>query len=257
MDRKKLLEWISHQPQDTRLACRQVLDVLFRVERDRIDSCTSFLTPDIAKQTEALTAHFPALTTTLFPIGCERTLLCIGTDDLDPEQIADVTVLRIESRKPLSHRDILGAVLSTGITRDRTGDIRLSDDTAEIMVKESVASFLTDSLGKIANETVRTTDLRSQQFSIEERAPEEKKIIVSSMRLDAVTAALMPASRDKAQQKIRKGEVKANHLVQYNPTTILKTGDVLSLRGFGRFEIASEEGLTKKGNFVVRIYHKQ
>ena len=40
------------------------------------------------------------------------------------------------------------------------------------------------------------------------------------------------------------------------PDTKVKTGDRVSVRGFGRFEIKTEAGLSKKGkiNLLVSVY---
>ena len=54
---------------------------------------------------------------------------------------------------------------------------------------------------------------------------------------------------------IAAGRVEVNWTVEENPSHMLKEGDMLSVRGFGRMRLAAALGETKKGR--IRIVIKQ
>ncbi len=257
MDKSKLLDWIARQPQDSRNACRQLLDSLNRVERGAASACTLFLSPEVAQAVPSLVAHFPQLYTALLPEGCERRILCISHEPIDSDSEVDITVLEIHFDEPIQHKDILGATLATGMNRDRMGDIRIGERRAEMMVKSGMADFLIDTLGQIGRTPVRVANRHMATFSLSEGEAEVLRVIVSSERLDAVVAQLTHTSREKAQTRIRRGEVKLNHLVDYQTSRLMQPGDTLSIRGFGRYNYRSVDGATKKGNRVLLIEHKK
>lgn len=253
MDKKKLLNWIAAQPEAQRLAARQLLDALVRAARSGTGSCTLFMDPEALKNAESVTAHFPDVQTEALPEGAERRVICIQT----PRDAAEITVLAIDGDDELRHRDILGAVLATGVVRDRVGDIRTDGNRAEIMVKDSVAGFLAESLRQIGRQSVRVTDTFRREFLIAQDEGELSRIVVASVRLDAVTAAVTHLARQKAQQKIRKGDVKKNHTVCTDAAQALAAGDLLSIRGYGRYRIVVQEGTTRKGNLFFTVSHSK
>lgn len=255
MDKKKLLDWISAQPEEHRITCRQILDLFARSRRDRTSLCTQFLTPEEIGYAKSLAAHFPDLETVYLPEDAERQLLCVTASDQPVRPESEISILRIEADDTLAHRHILGSVLATGIVRDRIGDIRIQDNTAEIMVRTSVAGLLLDTLGRIGRQPVTVSRRESGVFSIAEKEGETRRVIVPSTRLDAVIAAITNQSRSRAQAMIRRGEIKRNHTVVYDLKRSTDPGDVLSVRGFGRYTFLSQEGLTKKGNLVLTVSH--
>ena len=79
----------------------------------------------------------------------------------------------------------------------------------------------------------------------------ELRDTVASPRLDAVVAALAGLSRGESARRILTGLVSVNHLPQ-TAVSVVKAGDVLSLRGTGRFVIDDLSGVTRKGRLVLR-----
>ena len=73
-------------------------------------------------------------------------------------------------------------------------------------------------------------------------------ITVSSMRLDAIVSDLIRVSRAKALPMIRSGQCRVNWRLEEDPSSLLEEGDVLSIRGHGRFKVLAVEGTTRKGN---------
>lgn len=76
---------------------------------------------------------------------------------------------------------------------------------------------------------------------------------VSSLRLDAIVSAAFSISRGKAQSLIRSEKTTINWTVVSNTSFIVKEGDILSLRGYGRIKLEEVLGNTKKGRIGIEI----
>ena len=85
---------------------------------------------------------------------------------------------------------------------------------------------------------------------------EERIIQVSSQRIDAVISRVYNLSRQEAVNMFPAGLIFLNGRSCTENARQLKEGDVISVRGKGKFEYAGERGLSKKGklNCRVRIY---
>lgn len=84
-------------------------------------------------------------------------------------------------------------------------------------------------------------------------------VLVSSMRLDKIIAAVLKLSRRQANQLIESEKVKLNYLVQPKVSHLIDIGDLISVRGYGRFTISRDNGLSKGGKhklIIDRITHK-
>ena len=56
----------------------------------------------------------------------------------------------------LSHRDVLGALMSAGVRREKLGDILCGEGLAVVMTTAELVPFLTDQIDRIGGESVRT-----------------------------------------------------------------------------------------------------
>ena len=74
---------------------------------------------------------------------------------------------------------------------------------------------------------------------------------MSSLRLDVLVSAFSHLSRAKAQQLIKNGLVKVNHLVLEDCSYLCYNNSVISIRGHGRFLFQDVTKKTKKDNFVI------
>ena len=77
------------------------------------------------------------------------------------------------------------------------------------------------------------------------------------MRLDCIVADVTNKSRNEAVLYIKSKEVKVNHFIEQKVDTKLVLGDLISVKGFGRFKISSEGTKTKSGrlNLEISIYN--
>lgn len=193
--------------------------------------------------------------------GAERLMLRFGDpDELGYEEEFPIAVLKLTPVAPkfaerLTHRDILGALMNLGIERRTLGDIAVLESEAYLFAKDDVASFICDELKR-----VRHTDV---QVALSDSAPvgalyktERTTVQVASERLDAVIAKLYSLSREEAQRLFKRDLVFVSGRLCSSVAYAPKVGDVISVRGFGRFIYRSYETLSKKGkpNVLLDVY---
>ena len=154
--------------------------------------------------------------------------------------------------KELTHRDYLGTILSLGIERNKIGDILVDEKGAYVFVSESVADVVMG-IEKISNCGIKTQEVKLQDIKIPEQEYDDMFLIVASFRLDAFVAAITKLSRNQALLLIRGGKVSLNHRVLEDGSKGINSGDILSIRGYGRYIFFAEGGRTGSGRLHVHI----
>lgn len=159
-----------------------------------------------------------------------------------------ITCIKAEGKfnKKLNHRDYLGSVLSLGISVSKLGDIAVSDDYAYIFMHNDISSYVIDNLHKIGNQGIKTTLIEDLNVIKFERKFKTFSSVCASMRLDAIIGAALNLSRTQSAYLIKSGKVKLNYIENDKIADIVKEGDLISVRGYGRFIPEKINGETRK-----------
>jgi RNA-binding protein YlmH len=157
------------------------------------------------------------------------------------------------SRDKLSHRDYLGALLALGIKREKTGDILVRDEYADIFVLSEIAGFIQANLEKVGNCRVSVSFNDIEQLSAPEQKVKEINVTVASLRLDCIAGPGFGMSRSKAAEFIKAGRLNLNWEVTDNPSKMLKEGDTISIRGKGKIVLESIGNKTRKDRIGILI----
>lgn len=162
--------------------------------------------------------------------------------------------LNEEDKGKFSHRNYLGGIVKLGMKREKVGDIIVADDGADILVKEEIAESLKQGLGTLTRfENARIDIVELDNLKKQEIKLEELNIIVPSLRLDNFVSDLAKTSRNKAVQIIDSERVFINGQNETKPSKQVKMGDVITIRGKGRFVVKEISGTTRSGRNVVKI----
>ena len=190
--------------------------------------------------------------------GCERVMLRFG----DPasfgyEEPFPIRALYIRPKNEkfsddLTHRDFLGALMHLGIERDVVGDIIVRENAACVFVKDSMADYIRDSLDRVRHTPVTVELLDEAPEDVRPKLVSER-LNVASERPDAVIAKLFNLSRSKAQNLFPQGAVLLNGRPLEKDSCALSDGDVISVRGYGKFIFRGTVHETKKGRIVVNV----
>ena len=73
------------------------------------------------------------------------------------------------------------------------------------------------------------------------------------MRLDALLGAVFPLSRSDAKELVLRGLCEVNYMTEDRPDRSVGTGDVISARGYGKFSVGEETGVTRSGKVRVTV----
>lgn len=187
----------------------------------------------------------------------ERQRLAIARAELplDQSQVV-VAVLEVAGNflfDPSSHRDFLGAMLGSGIVRDKTGDIIvLGEQGAQVIVVPEMVEFLETHLTQVRSVPVKTRRIDLSELRIREPKKKELTTVEASMRLDAIASAGFGMSRSKMADLIDGGDVRVNWKEITQASHIVKAGDLVAIRGKGRLEVG-EVAVTKKDRYRVQL----
>ena len=151
----------------------------------------------------------------------------------------------------LSHRDVLGALMGLGIERDRLGDLLVTADAVKIICDIKMADYLLLNLTQIGAVSVSCERVGLDTIAPKEERCKEIRATVASLRVDSIAASGFGSSRSRAAADIAADKLKLNWQPVKNASQTVKEGDVLSMRGRGRLEVAEVRGQTKKGRTVV------
>ncbi|AWC33457.1 RNA-binding protein [Bacillus cytotoxicus] len=151
----------------------------------------------------------------------------------------------------LEHRQILGALMSLGLKREKYGDIFIQENRVQIVVAKEVVSYIEMNLQSIGKTKVSLFSVSAENVLQLQDEWREQFGTVSSLRLDVVLAEILHLSRQKVQPLIKNGLVKVNWKVVDQTSYECLPGDILSVRGHGRSKLFSVDGRTKKDKWRV------
>lgn len=176
-------------------------------------------------------------------------------EELFCNRIAVVRVVPVHEKyaEELTHRDYLGAILNLGIDRKNLGDIIVMEQAAYFFVKPQLAQMLCDELTRIRHTFVLLNREQMQDFQYE---PRYKEITgtVASLRLDCLLGLAYSSSRSKLKSLIETGKVFVNGKLVTSNGHHIKDGDVISVRGMGKFRFIRQNAITKKQRVSVLLY---
>lgn len=184
----------------------------------------------------------------------KRAIVVFSSDEIEFADF-DIKIYEIlfeSDIKQISHRHILGTLMSLGINRNSFGDILITEDKYYLFVTNEISKYIEQNLlmvNHIPLKLIEINDLNLIKLPI----PHEENINVSSMRLDAIISRAMKKSRNDSAEIISKGLVLINHKECLNGSQNIKINDIISIRHFGRIEVLEILKTTKKDRLVLRI----
>ena len=245
---------------DERILLARVLDKLDQAQNRSIPAHTPFLSPaEQACVTDLLNAaghprHF-------FYGGFEgaERQICVFLPDWQEQEdwLADpegpLTALHAVFPKDAdpSHRDVLGALMGLGITREKLGDFLMGDGLCDVLCLADAAPILLSQWDSVGRWKVKLQQIPLS--ALEVKPPEVRTIrdTVATLRLDAVLSSGFSTSRGKAADFISAGRVMVNHRECTKADKPVAEGDVLTCRGLGKCVVKEVGGLSRKGRITL------
>lgn len=227
-----------------------------RAEKRECHTYSEFLT--LAEQSDAVSMRFTSsLSFEGGYEGAERRIAHFKGKDCVYDEEAPIVCVEIAPKAPkfaevLSHRDFLGSLTGLGIRREVLGDIILDNNKGYVFCLETAAEIICRSLEK-----VRRTDVTCERASaLPENLttlPDTESVIIASERLDAVIAAVFRLSRTEAQKLFDEKKIFIDGKLVQNVSTSAQQGNIISVRGFGRFIYEGVSSKTRKERLYINV----
>lgn len=246
-------------PNEEERLLRRFEELAERARARGIWTFSRFLTPAEQAALKKLPAGRAALLLGGRP-GAERALAAFGPAGEDTPPEAPIVCLRIAPTAPkfaqaLTHRDFLGALMALGIKRELLGDLVVEENCGWLFCDPAAASFIRQNLDRVSRTAVGVTRPDTAP-ALPAAQPEVSQVAAASARLDALVAAVYDLSRSESRALFQTGRVFVNGGPADDPAAQPDPGDIVSVRGLGRFEFAGESGETRRGRLRadVRVY---
>ena len=189
--------------------------------------------------------------------NAERQMVAFHPDALVFPWEYPIDCLKIEPKSvkfsdKLTHRDYLGALLNLGIERNVLGDILIQEHAAWVFCLHRITPFLLENLCRIKHTVVTVTQTDNPE---EIPGPNLQPVTgtCASVRLDSLISLAFQESRSSMVSSIEGRLVFVNGRLITSNGYEPKEGDIISVRGKGRFRFDEVTGKTKKGRCAVRI----
>ena len=255
-DREKIIRYYKGtEGADTAV---RLVDIAEQTMKNRKFRQSDFLDPYGIEIAETVAANYEGLRVDFsggYPGAARQRAIFVHEDFMGTPSF-DIVVVRAAWNGQfyrLSHRDVLGALIGLGIERDRLGDLLVSADSARILTDSQMAQFLLQNCIQMGAAAVRCELDSLEAIAPKEERCKEIRATVASLRVDSIAAAGFGSSRSRAAADIAADKLKLNWQSVKNASQTVKEGDVLSMRGRGRLEVAEVRGQTKKGRTGVLL----
>ncbi len=184
-----------------------------------------------------------------------RAFIFIGTDINITEVPIRALHIFATSDDTLTHRDYLGSLMGLGIKRECIGDILYIDKgQVVVFVRDEISEYIISELKSVRKTSVKVTYYTGDTSKFCYKT-EELKFNVSSLRIDNVVSSIACCSRSDAVLLITSDKIFINHLSVRKPSNNVSDGDIISIRGKGKYIYKGISGTTRKGNLIISVLH--
>ena len=227
-------------------------------QRD-IVTFSNFLNLNEQNMVSSLKQQFPQVVMETFGgyDNAERQMVAFHPDALAFTWEYPIDCLKIEPKaikfsENLSHRDYMGALLNLGVDRSVIGDIIVQEKAAWFFCQSKMTEFFLENLCRVRHTNILITKVNDPE---EFPHPNLESIngTCASVRLDSLIALAFKASRSSMVSYIESGQVFVNGKLITSNGYEPKEGDIVSVRGKGRFIFDGVSHQTKKGRCGVHI----
>lgn len=235
------------------------VDWVRRVSDTYAPYLTSFLDPRQAYILATIVAQYPDLQVSYWGghPGAERQRGLIYPDYLPTHELSyDIAGFEIDyphKFNKLSHGQIMGSILGTGIKRDKLGDIISDSGRWQFFIDQGLSDFITIQVDRVGSSPVRLYSLDQSDIIDNQEDWTVDQVIVSSLRLDSFIASCLNLARSKAKSLVDQDRVKLNFGQVDQAGLILEEEDMVSVRGFGRLQFLRAVKQTKKDKVLIEV----
>lgn len=237
-----------------KLLISKIDDMLISVKNGREIAFSNFLSED---EVVFVTSYLKNKSDSYTFFGgyedAQRKVLCIFDKDLYYEPYFPITPIAFLLKKDfeLTHRDVLGSLMSTGVKREFVGDIIFTDTHCVFFTIDKMSEYFLNNFTMVKRLNVEPF---IYQGVVEyKHSYIECYFTLSSMRVDCLVSSLANVSRTVAEQLILSGFVNVNGVECSKKDKCIELYDIISIRKKGKFKISELNGFSKKGKIKLKV----
>lgn len=253
------IDKIAAAPED-RVLLAKIWDKINAGIQRNIPANTCFLTPREQEMAKFLFGDEPGLVFFGGYVDAERRMLVYLPDYLDESALlGDDSPLKclhatFYEEDTLTHRDLLGGLMGSGIARETIGDILIGKGWADFFVTEEIMPYLLQNFTSAGRTALHISQIPLSEVVAPVPKVKEIKDTLASLRLDSVVSSGFRISRGLASTYISSGKVAIDGLPCEKPDKLISEGAKISLRGAGKIKLVSIGSKTKKDRISVVIH---
>lgn len=257
MDKREQIAHLAATREEEYLLTRVCEKLTAAIRRD-IPAATNFLSRREQMLTRELLRGEPIRFFGGLPTA-EREVCCYLPDYLGEDHLSSddgpIAAVRATFFAPdaLTHRDFLGALMGCGIKRETLGDLYPAAGRCDFLVTRDILPYVLQNLTDAGRTRLHLEQIPLSALEAPEQKTKQIRGTVSSLRLDGIVAEGFALSRSRASELIAAGKTELNYTLCQKPDRAVAEGDVISVRGLGKMQLASVGGTTKKGRISVEI----
>lgn len=187
--------------------------------------------------------------------GAERVVAGFGDNVCEqhfPIRCVEIKPVNKKFADKLSHRDFLGGLMNLGIKRELLGDIIIFENSAYLFCLDKISNYIKDNLSRVRHTTVEVNEVGAPPVkAVEPKGAEE--MVIASLRVDVAVCQVYNLSRNECAKLFETDKVFINSRKLESRSYQLKEGDMVSVRGYGRFQFVSVVRKTKKDRLVAEM----
>ena len=187
--------------------------------------------------------------------GAERVVAGFGDNVCEqdfPIRCVEIKPVNKKFADKLSHRDFLGGLMNLGIKRELLGDIIIFKNSAYLFCLDKISNYIKDNLSRVRHTTVDVNEVCAPPVkAVEPKGAEE--MVIASLRVDVAVCQVYNLSRNECAKLFETDKVFINSRKLESRSYQLKEGDMVSVRGYGRFQFVSVVRKTKKDRLVAEM----
>ena len=189
---------------------------------------------------------------------CDRKVIRFGKlEDLGYEETFPIVCIKItplikKFSDDFSHRDFLGALMNLGIERSTIGDIFIQENEGYVYCLESISEYIVENLDKVKHTHIKCDRVNGNLNFMKDEG-KNLEITVASDRIDVVISGVYHVSRSESLSYFEKAIVYVNGRLCTSNAKNLKQGDVVNVRGKGKFLYDGVQHITKKDKCRISV----
>lgn len=252
MDKKEFLNSVYSEDKCALSNIFDKINLAVRIEKPVYTN--EFYTPDICNGVSNL-SNLLGLKISSYGIfeNSERNMLVFSEEKVNCFPVALIKIENKSKFNNLSHRDYMGAIMSIGINRSKFGDLIVEDNLCFVAVSKDISSYIMNNLPSVGKCSCKVSELELINTNIPKIKFQEFTIIVSSLRLDCLISSICNISRNKAVELIKRGSVLLDYMPSKEKDCTVLFGATITIRGYGKYKLFSNIGVTGKNRIKVLV----